>query len=214
MPVFTEQKRTGDIIAPPRWRDPFGGGDDRGGGEGSSFPVSKAQLATWMTLTGIAMLFAGLTSAFVVLHGSPGWQNIKIPPLLWGNTLVLIASSVTLEISRRAVKQNRQSDLTVWLVLSGILGIAFLAGQFEAWRQLVQAGVYLPTTLHSSFFYVLTGIHGVHILGGLIVLAYVLQCALRGRLRPAAYEPLKLGVLYWHFMDAVWIYLFLLLLSA
>jgi cytochrome c oxidase subunit 3 len=214
MPVFTEQKRTGDIIAPPRWRDPFGGGGDRDGGGGSPFPVSKAQLATWMTLTGITMLFAGLSSAFVVLHGSPGWQNIKIPPLLWGNTLVLIASSVTLEISRRAVKQNRQRDLTVWLVLSGILGIAFLAGQFEAWRQLVQAGVYLPTTLHSSFFYVLTGIHGVHIIGGLIALGYVLQSALRGRLRPAAYEPLKLGVLYWHFMDAVWIYLFLLLLSA
>jgi cytochrome c oxidase subunit 3 len=214
MPVITEQKRTGDIIAPPRWRDPFGGGGDRGGSEGGSFPVSKEQLATWMVLTGVTMLFAGLSSAFVVLHGSPSWQSIKIPALLWGNTFVLIASSVTLEIARRAVRKNRQRELTMWLVLSGILGIAFLAGQFAAWRELVQAGVYLPSTLHSSFFYVLTGIHGVHIIGGLGVLVYVLRCALRGRLRPADYEPLKLGALYWHFMDAVWAFLFLLLLSA
>src|SRR5436309_8740559 len=214
MPVLIEDKKTGGITAPPRWRNPFGGGDGRGGEPGSSFPVSKAQLATWLIMTGVTMLFAGLSSAYVVLRGSPTWQNIALPPLLWVNTLILIGSSVTVEIARLAAKRDRQRDLTLWLSLSAILGIAFLTGQIVVWRRLVQAGVYLPSTLHSSFFYVLTGVHGLHLIGGIVALGFVFHCAVRGRLRPASHEPLKLGALYWHFMDAVWIYLFLLLLFA
>jgi cytochrome c oxidase subunit III len=100
----------------------------------------------------------------------------------------------------------------VWLSLSVILGLAFLGGQLLAWRQLVHAGVYLPSTLHSSFFYVLTGIHGVHLAGGLIALGYVYQQGLAGNLRPDRHESLKHGALYWHFMDLVWILVFFLVM--
>jgi cytochrome c oxidase subunit III len=216
MPVLTENKKAGGITTPPRWRDPFGfgGGDGGGDSEGSSFPVSRAQLATWLVMTGVTMLFAGLSSAYVVLRGSPAWQTIELPPLLWVNTLVLIASSVTLEIARFSVKRDRQRDVSLWLGFSAVLGIAFLTGQLVVWRELVHAGVYLPSTLHSSFFYVLTSVHGLHIIGGIIALGFVFQAGVRGRLSPASHEPLKLGALYWHFMDAVWISLFLLLLLA
>jgi cytochrome c oxidase subunit 3 len=214
MPVLTEDKKVGGIIPPPRWRDPFGGGDGPGDGDGSAFPMSRGQLATWLIVAGVTMLFAGLSSAYVVLRGSPSWQNIALPPLLWLNTLILLASSVTLEIARVAVKKDRQRDLSLWLGLSALLGVAFLAGQVAVWRELVHRGVYLPSTLQSSFFYVLTGLHGLHLIGGIIALGFVFQSAVRGRLRPFSHEPLKMGALYWHFMDVVWIWLFLLLVLA
>src|SRR5262245_51368232 len=210
MPVLTESKKQGGVIAPPRWPGGFGGGD--GSGEsGSNFPLSRGQLGMFALLAGVTMLFAGLTSAYIVLSGVPTWQDLVLPPLLWLNTLILIASSVALEFARRAVRRDRLSEMKRWLALSGLLGFAFLAGQFIVWRQLVGAGVYLPSSLHSSFFYVLTSIHGVHLLGGLVGLAFVLQNAFRGQLVSERHEPLKLCALYWHFMDAVWIWLFLLL---
>lgn len=165
-------------------------------------------------MTGICMLFAGLTSAYIVLRGAPSWQNIAMPGLLWVNTAVLIASSVTIDLTRRAIRKDRLEVMKRWLAVSGVLGCAFLAGQLVAWRQLVDAGVYLPSTLHSSFFYVLTGIHGVHLLGGIIALAYVFAKAMRNRLTAFNHEPLKLCATYWHFMDGLWVYLLMLLVMA
>ena len=213
MPVLTEEKKRSGGVVPPRRPDGFDG-DGGDGDNGSAFPISKAQLATWALITGVTMLFSGLISAYVVLRGVPTWQNIAIPPLVWVNTLVLIASSAALEIARAAVKRDRQRELRLWLSLAGILGLVFLGFQVWVWRQLVNAGVYLPTNLHSSFFYVLTATHGFHVLGGLGGLAFVLRRAFQGRLSPARHEALKLGALYWHFMDVVWIVLFLLLVFA
>ncbi len=160
------------------------------------------------------MLFAGLTSAYIVLRGVPAWQNIALPSLLWPNTAVLVMSSLAIEFSRRAARGNQLRGMRRWLIVGGVLGLAFLAGQLAAWRQLVNAGVYLPSTLQSSFFYILTGIHGVHLLGGIIAMGFVLSRAMRNRLTASNHEPLKLCAIYWHVMDALWIYLFLLLVLS
>jgi cytochrome c oxidase subunit 3 len=160
------------------------------------------------------MLFAGLSSALIVLRGVPAWQDIAIPRLLWLNTAVLLASSVTFELGRRAVRANQLAAMKRWLAFSGVLGLLFLVGQVIAWRQLVAAGVHLASTLHSSFFYVLTGIHGVHLLGGMAGLAFVLGKAFNDRLTPSDHEPLDLCAKYWHFMDALWLYLAMLLVLA
>ena len=214
MPVLTEDpKHTGTIPPPPTWPDDHGG-DDGSGEPYSSFPVSKARVALWVLLTGIVMLFAGLSSAYIVLRGTPSWQNIEMPGLLWINTIVLVVSSFTIDMARRAVSRNRIEAMRRWLVASGLLGLAFLAGQLVAWRQLVNAGVYLPSTLHSSFFYILTGLHGIHLLGGIIALGYVFALAFRNRLTVFNSEPLKLCATYWHFMDGLWLYLFTLLVLA
>jgi cytochrome c oxidase subunit 3 len=133
---------------------------------------------------------------------------------VWANTLVLIASSVALEFARHAVRRNQPAVVRQWMTVSGILGVSFLGGQVLAWRQLVAAGVYLSTTIHSSFFYLLTGVHAVHLLGGLVGMVVVLQKAFANKLTAANHEPLKVCALYWHFMDVVWIYCFLLLLFA
>jgi cytochrome c oxidase subunit 3 len=214
MSLLVEERRK-QTVPPPPIPPEHGRGDGwTPGGRPSSFPVSKAQIGLWVFLTAVIMLFAGLTSAYIVLRGAPDWQNINVPALLWGDTVVLLASSISIEFARRAIRRNQIPVMNQWLVVSGILGFVFLVGQVVAWRQLVNAGVYLQSTLHSSFLFVLTGVHGVHLLGGIVALMVVLGKARIGYLTQTDHEPLKLCATYWHFMDGLWIYLFVLLILA
>jgi cytochrome c oxidase subunit III len=211
MPVITEEKRI--IVPPPFWpNEP--GGNGGSGDSPSSFPVSKEQIGLWVLLTGIIMLFAGLTSAYIVLRGVPTWQNIQLPSLLWPNTVVLLLSSATIELARRAVRKDQIANMNRWIGISALLGVIFIVGQLAAWRQLVNAGVYLPSTLQSGFFYILTGLHGLHITGGIVALGLVMSTAFANRLNAFSHQPLRLCATYWHFMDALWIYLFVLLLLS
>ncbi len=211
MAVLTQERRT---IPPPPAEPPRGHGGDDSSDFGSGFPISKGQIGVWILLTAVIMLFAGLSSAYIVLRGVPDWQGIELPWLLWPNTAVLLLSSVAIDISRRAVRRDDLQSMKRWLVLGGVLGLTFLFGQLAAWRQLVNAGVYLPSTHQSGFFFILTGLHGVHLLGGVIALGLVLSKALKNRLTAFNHEPLMLCALYWHVMDGLWIYLFLLLLLS
>src|SRR6059036_695744 len=211
MPIVIEERRR---VSPPPPITPPGGRGDDSSNSGSSFPISKGQVGVWILLTAVIMLFAGLSSAYIVLRGVPSWQNIELPSLLWPNTAVLLLSSLAVELSRRAIRRNDIESMKRWLVVGGALGLTFLIGQVAAWRQLVNAGVYLPSTLQSSFFYILTGLHGLHLLGGIVAFGIVLAMALRNRLTAFNYEPLKLCAMYWHVLHALWVYLFLLLLLS
>ena len=212
MPVLTEDKLAGDIGVPPRINPPSGG-DGRGEPD-SSFPVSARQMATWLLMTGVGMLFAGLTSAYIVLRGVPTWEHLQLPPLVWGNTLILLASSLTIDLARRAIKTDSLSVVRLWLGVTAALGAVFVLGQITLWRQMTATGLLLTSTLHSSFFYVLSGVHAVHILGGLIGLTWVSVQAWNNRLSSISFEPLRLCATYWHFMGGVWLYLILLLVFA
>ena len=211
MPILVEERRQSP---PPPVIPADRGGDGDSGESGSSFPISKGQVGLAVLLTAIIMLFAGLSSAYIVLRGVPSWQNIELPSLLWPNTAALLLSSVAIELSRRAIRRNDVQSMKRWLAAGGVLGLSFLVGQLAAWRQLVRAGVYLPSTLQSSFFYILTGLHGLHLLGGIVALSLVLLMALKNRLSAFRHEPLKLCATYWHVMDLLWIYLFSLLLLS
>jgi cytochrome c oxidase subunit 3 len=212
MATIVQERKPGGVIPPPAL--PGGGGGDNGSGSYRSFPVSRNQVGLWILLGTIIMLFGGLSSAYIVLRGAPEWQSIEIPSILWLNTAILLASSATIEAARRSLRYERMTATRLWLVASGGFGLAFLVGQLVAWRQLVSAGVYLPSTLHSSFFYLLTALHGVHLLGGMLALTYVVVRAVRNRIDPARDESLKLCATYWHFMDGLWVYLFILLVLA
>src|SRR5437868_9730089 len=180
MPTLVEERK-GIALPPSPPLDGRGGGGEFSGDPASSFPISKGQIGVWILLTAIIMLFAGLTSAYIVLRGVPTWQNIELPSWLWPNTAILLLSSVAIEISRRAVRRGDIPSMRRWLAASGLLGLAFLAGQLAAWRQLVNAGVYLPSTLQSSFFYILTGLHALHLLGGVFALSFVMVRAFKNR---------------------------------
>ena len=151
------------------------------------------------------ILAQALTSAFVVRQGlGEDWTRIPMPRILLWNTAVLLASSIALESARK----TREGK---WLTVTLALGLLFLAGQMVGWRQLFGLGVYLSTNPHSSFFYVLTGVHALHLAGGLLSLAWV-RLMREGDRRRARW--LDSTALYWHGMDILWIYLLLLLLRS
>jgi cytochrome c oxidase subunit III len=192
----------------------FGGPGGNGGRSGEwSVPAHTYQTGMWMALAAIVMLFAAFTSAMVVRKGlSDDWVATELPHLLYFNTLILIASSVTLEMSRHSLKKDHRENFGLWLYATLILGIAFVGGQLMAWRELAERGVYLSTNPSSSFFYLLTATHGIHLLGGIIALAYV---ALKARNIASGQKKrtaLDVTALYWHFMDGLWVYILILFL--
>jgi cytochrome c oxidase subunit III len=159
-----------------------------------------ARLGMSLALAGIGMLFTAFTSALVVRHGlDPAWQAIPMPRVLLPNTLVLLASSICLEKARRAAGFG-------WLWTTLLLGGLFVAGQLVAWGELRDRGIYFASNAHSSFFYLLTAVHGAHLAGGLLALCFA---ALIGSARRARW--LEVAGMYWHFMGGLWLYLLFLL---
>jgi cytochrome c oxidase subunit III len=189
-----------------------GDGDDRES-SGASARVPQRTYVTGMTvaLGGILMFFMALVSAYIVRKGMPnsGWVPLPIfPRILWLNTAVLVASSFTLAHARRLLSADDQAGFRHFWSVTTILGIFFLAGQIVAWRQLVHAGVYLATNPSSSFFYVFTAAHGLHVVGGIGALSSVLFRPTHKLTQSTASDVVSM---YWHFMDGLWVFLFLLL---
>lgn len=177
----------------------------------------KYRIGMWVALASILMLFISLTSAYIVRGvpalggGQDDWLPIDMPRVLWVNTAILLISSVSIEFARRALKRNEYPAFRGWITLTTLLGVAFLVGQLMAWRQLAAQGVFINSHPHSSFFYLLTSLHGLHLLGGVIALTYVTVAAMRLRIGFKRRNAVNVTALYWHFMDGLWIYLFGLL---
>ena len=211
----------GTTVAPQRPEAALGGGGNfPAGGYGDfgpgDFPPeagrSVYRTGMWLALVAVTMLFVAFTSAYIVRSGiSDDWQPTAIPPVLWANTVLLVLSSLTLERARRALKRGLREAFNRWLLITTVLGVAFLAGQLLAWNQLSSLGIYLTTNPSSSFFYLLTGAHGLHLLVGVLALLYVTVEAWRYRLGPAKRTVVEVTAIYWHFMDGLWIYILCLL---
>ena len=188
------------------------GGDLRRVKDHSPPPASTG---IWVGLAAITMTFAAFTSALVVRQGSaPDWQHFTLPPILYLNTLVILASSVTLEVSRRRIAafmggvKDPAASPARWLYITLFLGMLFVAGQTFAWLQLRSQGFGVATNVSYSFFYVLTVAHALHLFGGLGGLVRVIgklnKCVLRRTTLDATSR-------YWHFMGVLWVYLLFLL---
>ncbi len=164
-------------------------------------------------LAAVVMFFAALTSAFIVRRGlSNDWITTRIPPVLWLNTALLLASSAVLELARRALKAGKRESFNRLWTVGSALGVLFLAGQYAAWLQLRAKGIYLATNPSSSFFYVLTAAHALHLIGGVVALLYVSVQAYRLRLGPGKRTAIDVSAVYWHFLDGLWVYLLVLFL--
>jgi cytochrome c oxidase subunit 3 len=189
------------------------GGDDDGDSPGGRRPVPRRAYFTALQLglAAIVMFFMALASSYIVRKGLGGdWQRAPLPPVLWWNTAVLLASSGTIILARRKLLANLRDEFRVWWWVTTGLGLLFLAGQIVAWRQLAAAGMLLATNPSSSFFYLLTAAHGAHLAGGILALFYV---AFRrwSRSRISQATAAELTSIYWHFMDGLWVFLFALL---
>lgn len=180
-------------------------------------PTDKRyRIGMWVAIAGMLMLFTSLTSAYIVrAASSDDWQALPMPRILLLSTALIVISSGTLEAARAYLKSQTEAWFFRLLSASILLGVVFLVCQAFAWRQLARSGVYLASNPHSSFFYLLTATHGLHLFGGLVALLYLWVRSLK----PLANERVAAGrqfaadavTLYWHVMDGLWIYLFLLL---
>jgi cytochrome c oxidase subunit 3 len=186
--------------------------------------AQKSETGMWVAVSAISMSFAAFTSAMIVRQdASTDWQHFQLPHVLYFNTLILLASSATLELTRQriagipealrsgaAAAQALLANGTYWLYITAALGFTFVLGQLLAWRNLAAQGLFLATNPSSSFFYVFTALHAVHLLGGIGGLIYVLRKLVRTK---GSAETSGLGAfsIYWHFMDILWVYLLLLL---
>jgi cytochrome c oxidase subunit III len=231
------QVSRGDKGRLPPSRD--GGGDD--GRPNAGLPdyatrLRRARLALLVALIPILMLFVSFTSAYVVRQGLPtldpatnqlvrDWVPVKLPALLLVNTLVLLVSSVGMELARRQTKlaaiaslgpaEKQASALpegsAPWLAMTIVLGLLFLFGQWMAWKQLATSGFYVASSPSSSFVYLLTGAHAIHLMGGVLALLIAGVFALLHR--PILRRSIVIDVTawYWHFMAGLWVYILCLL---
>ncbi len=191
--------------------DGDGGGDDRNRRRKWTPSPKRYSTAITIGIVSILMFFMALASAFIVLRRSSDlWVTIHLPRILWANTCVLLASSFTLESARQRLFLADASGFRKFWLATTALGFLFVVGQLVAWRQLVAQGVYIASNQASSFFYIFTGAHAVHLLGGVGALLFVSF----GKFEktkislPAAAE---ITSYYWHFMDGLWIFLLALL---
>jgi cytochrome c oxidase subunit III len=222
----------------PPSRAAGGGGGDRFDYGSPAFHerLRRARVGMAVALSAIVMIFISFTSAYLVRQGLPtidtrsgtlvhDWVPVRLPPLLLINTLVLLVSSITMELARRQIAReaattNAATSSTVtgkpisWLTVTTVLGVAFLVGQWVAWRELAASGFYLNTSPSSSFVYLLTGMHGIHLLGGVLVLLFAGTASLLRR--PVASQVVILDATgwYWHFMAFLWVYIFCLMKFA
>lgn len=181
------------------------------GGDPAQHRIDTAKLGLWVFLGSVTMLFAAFTSAYIVRSAGDDWVPLAVPALLYWNSALLVVSSITVELARQRFKSWRPMAFRKWMLVTAVLGGLFLAGQFFAWKELAAQGIYLTSHPHSSFFYVLTGVHAVHLLGGVIALFYVLVLATRRKLTPLESSSPELAATYWHFVDVLWLYLFVVL---
>ncbi len=164
----------------------------------------------WVGLFAITMSFAAFSSALFVREGTPDWGHLVLPSILYLNTLVLLLSSATIELSRRSLVRGTEAARGIgWLLCTLVLGVAFCCGQYIAWQSLRAQGIYLATNPNSSFFYVLTFIHVLHLLAGIAALLYLTARLVFRRVsfRRSLFDN---TAIYWHFLGVLWIYLFLL----
>jgi cytochrome c oxidase subunit III len=174
----------------------------------------RSETGVWIGIFAIVMTFAALTSAMIVREGvALDWQRFQLPKILYVDTLILFLSSWTLETALAKMKEgeNHFSESLTWLCITFALGGSFVVGQGIAWRVLAGQGLFLATNPSSSFFYVFTAAHALHLVGGILGLGYLIY-----KLKRSGSAVRTTGIratsLYWHFMDGLWFYLFVILL--
>ena len=177
----------------------------------SPTPLGAYRVAAFWTIVSILMLFSTITAVLEARWGhSLDWVSVPLPHVLYLNTMILLISSGTIELARRTLRRGHDPQTVLWLAITLLLGLLFVGGQVIAWQDLISRGLYLASNPGSLFIYVITGTHGLHLLGGVTLLAIVALCLRRWS--PAARATgVGVAAAYWHFMDALWLYLLALL---
>jgi cytochrome c oxidase subunit 3 len=174
------------------------------------------KFALWLFMASVMMVFAALTSAYIVRQAEGNWMVFDLPSLFWVNTGIILLSSVTLHWGYISAKRDDLGTVKLAVGITTMLGVGFLVGQWFAWEQMVAANVYLvgdrPSAVSGSFVYVISGLHGLHIVSGIVFLLIVLAAAFRYEIHSKNLTRMEMCLTYWHFLDVLWLYLFLFML--
>jgi len=176
--------------------------------------INPKLFALWVAMGGIIMMFGSLTSAYLVREAAGNWLEFRVPEVFFTSTALMVLSSLTLHGSYTAFRKGREGLYKGLLAATLVLGLAFITYQYQGWQQLYQIGVALDGNPGGSFFYVISGIHAAHVLGGIFSLVVALMHAFSLSFHPTERRRrrFQLVVHYWHFVDALWLYLFFFLL--
>jgi cytochrome c oxidase subunit 3 len=174
------------------------------------------KFAMWLFIVTVAMLFAALTSAYIVRQAEGNWMLFELPSLFYVNTGIILIGSVTMHWAYLAAKRDNLESVKIAVIATTVLGVSFLVGQYMAWGQLVENNVYFvnnqASAVSGSFVYVLSGLHGLHIVGGVVFLIIVTFSAFRSRIHSKNLTQIEMCMTYWHFLGGLWLYLLVFLM--
>ena len=177
-------------------------------------PISMhpKKFALWLFMVTVLMVFAALTSAYIVRQAEGNWLEYELPEIFWVTSGIVLLSSVSMQVAYFAAKKDNFIGLRIAMVLTVLLGFAFLVGQWYSWVALVDREVFFVGNPAGSFLYVFTGLHALHLISGVIFLIIVLISTFRYKVHSQALNTLEMATTYWHFLGGLWLYLFLFLL--
>ncbi len=176
--------------------------------ENNATGIPTPKILLWLGMVGMVMLFAALTSAYVVRKAEGNWIEFTLPRMFTLSTLAIIISSFTMQYAIYAVKRNQFNNIKIAVITTLGLGLAFIFMQFIAWTTMVNNGIYFVGNPSGSFLYVLSGMHILHLVGGILALIVISVKSIQEKYTSENFLGLQLGAIFWHFLDLLWVYLF------
>lgn len=172
--------------------------------------IHPHKFTLWVAIASILMMFAGLTSAFIVKSNLVGWRDIKMPKIFWVSTVVIVLSSLTIQMALRAFRQREMKNYRLLMGLTVLAGAAFVVLQWLGFQALwAQNITFKGVSGAGQFLYVIFGLHALHVVGGVIALTVLFAKAFLGKIKVYSSIPTEVAATYWHFVDILWIYLLL-----
>jgi cytochrome c oxidase subunit 3 len=166
----------------------------------------------WVAMGSLIMMFAGLTSAFIVKSNQVGWKSVTLPSVFWFSTLAIVLSSGSVQLALRCFREREMARYRVWVGVTLVLGILFVVLQWNGFSNLWDQQITFRGSGAGQFLYVIFGLHALHVVGGVVALSRLLAIAFFGRIKIYSSVPVELAAMYWHFVDLLWIYLLLFFL--
>lgn len=171
------------------------------------------KFALWLFIATVVMLFGAWTSAYIVKRGDTGWAEVALPEYFWVNTVIIVASSITMFWAVRVARKNNQESLKLAMMITTLLGFGFMIGQYLAFGEMVALKEFFAGgPVSHSFVYILSGAHALHVLGGVIYLSIITSQVFKKKIHSGNMDSIEMCATYWHFLDLLWLYLFVFLM--
>ena len=177
-------------------------------------PISMhpKKFAMWLFIASVVMIFASLTSAYIVRQAEGNWLYFDLPVLFYVTSGLIILSSISMQLAYWSAKKDKPERVKLFISITSVLGVAFCVGQVLGWGELVKNSVYLVGNPSGSFLYVITGLHAVHLISAIIFVLIVLIATFRNKVHSRNLAQIEMCTTYWHFLGGLWLYLFVFLI--